>query len=171
MARTRRPERARPWDTAAMRRVEAEALVGARRDEVWQLYDAIEGTPRWVPFVDEIVYVSGPARVGCVYRERTRLPGIPAPDQGEIVRHRAARARGLDARAHRVVSGRPRRPGGSRRGEAGIRAAPGLTGATRPTRPRSRGRRRGADRDRRPPSSRGTRSPGASRRAGGTAAS
>ena len=65
-------------DTAAMRRVEAEALVGARREEVWQLYDDIPGTPRWVPFVEDILYVSGPARAGTVYRERTRLGGLPA---------------------------------------------------------------------------------------------
>ena len=71
-----------------MRRVEAEALVGARREEVWQLYDDIPGTPRWVPFVEEILYVSGPARVGCVYRERTRLAGLPATEQWEIVEHR-----------------------------------------------------------------------------------
>jgi hypothetical protein len=71
-----------------MRRVEAEALVGARRDEVWQLYDDIEGTPRWVPFVDRILYVSGPARVGTVYRERTRLAGLPSTEQWEIVEHR-----------------------------------------------------------------------------------
>jgi hypothetical protein len=71
-----------------MRRVEAEALVGARREEVWQLYDDIEGTPRWVPFVEEILYVSGPARVGCVYRERTRLAGLSATEQWEIVEYR-----------------------------------------------------------------------------------
>ena len=71
-----------------MRRVEAEALVGARRDEVWQLYDDIEGTPRWVPFVDEILYVSGPARIGTVYRERTRIAGLPSTGQWEIVEHR-----------------------------------------------------------------------------------
>src|SRR5262245_42301480 len=71
-----------------MRRVEAEALVGASRDEVWQLYDDIEGTPLWVPFVSEILFVSGPARVGTVYRERTRLAGIPTVEQWEIVEHR-----------------------------------------------------------------------------------
>jgi Polyketide cyclase / dehydrase and lipid transport len=71
-----------------MRRVEAEALVGARREEVWQLYDDIAGTPRWLPFVEEILYVSGPARVGCVYRERTRLAGVPATEQWEIAVHR-----------------------------------------------------------------------------------
>lgn len=69
---------------AGMRRVEAEALVGASRDEVWRLYDDIAGTPRWVPGVREIVYVSGPARMGTVYRERTRL----GTAQWEIVEYR-----------------------------------------------------------------------------------
>ena len=69
-----------------MRRVEAEALVGASRDEVWRLYDDIAGTPRWVPGVREIVYVSGPARMGTVYRERTRL----GTAQWEIVEYRRA---------------------------------------------------------------------------------
>jgi hypothetical protein len=71
-----------------MRRVEAEALVGASRDEVWQLYDDIRGTPRWLPFVSEILYVSGPTRVGTVYRERTRFGGLPTVEQWEIVEHR-----------------------------------------------------------------------------------
>ena len=73
---------------APVRRVEAQALVGATRDEVWQLYDDIAGTPRWVPFVDEVVYVSGPARVGTVYRERTRLGPVRQFGQWEIVEHR-----------------------------------------------------------------------------------
>jgi hypothetical protein len=67
-----------------MRRVEAEALVGASRDEVWRLYDDIAGTPRWVPGVREIVYVSGPSRLGTVYRKRTRV----ATAQWEIVDYR-----------------------------------------------------------------------------------
>ena len=73
---------------ALMRRVEAAALVGASRDEVWELYDDIAGTPRWVPFVREILYVSGPARVGTVYRERTRVMGVPGAAQWEITEHR-----------------------------------------------------------------------------------
>jgi polyketide cyclase/dehydrase/lipid transport protein len=64
--------------------MDAAALVGASRDEVWQLYDDIAGTPRWVPSVREILYVSGPARVGTVYRERNRL----STTQWEIVEHR-----------------------------------------------------------------------------------
>lgn len=71
-----------------MRRVDADALVGARREEVWQLYDDIAGTPRWLPFVVEILYLSGPARVGTIYRERTRLLGLPTTEQWEIVEHK-----------------------------------------------------------------------------------
>ncbi len=71
-----------------MRNVEAEALVGAPRDEVWRLYDDIAGLPRWVPFVREIVYVSGPSRVGTVYRERGRITGLPGAEQWEIVEYR-----------------------------------------------------------------------------------
>ncbi len=73
-----------------MRRVTADALVGASRDEVWDLYDDIAGTPRWVPMVREIQYVSGPSRVGTVYRERTRTFGLPSTAQWEIVEHRRA---------------------------------------------------------------------------------
>jgi hypothetical protein len=71
-----------------MRRVTADALVGASRDEIWDLYDDIAGMPRWVPFVREIQYVSGPARVGTVYRERTRIAGMPSTAQWEIVEYR-----------------------------------------------------------------------------------
>ena len=71
-----------------MRHVEAEALVGASRDEVWSLYDDIPGMPRWVPFMREIVYVSGPSRVGTVYRQRGNLGGLPTTQQWEIVEYR-----------------------------------------------------------------------------------
>jgi len=71
-----------------MRHVEAEALVGASRDEVWRLYDDITGLPRWVPFVREIVYASGPSHVGTVYRVRGRLTGLPGAEQWEIVEYR-----------------------------------------------------------------------------------
>jgi hypothetical protein len=86
-----------------MRRVVAEALVGASRDEVWRLFSDIAGTPRWVPFVREIVYVSGPSRVGTVYRERGRVAGLPGTEQWEIVEYRrpslqvhVARVRGAE---------------------------------------------------------------------------
>jgi len=71
-----------------MRRIEAEALVGASRDEVWELYDDIAGEPRWMPNVRAVLYTSGPARVGTVYRERTSVFGFPATAQWEVVEHR-----------------------------------------------------------------------------------
>ncbi len=71
-----------------MRRVEAEALVGASRGEVWALYDDIAGTPRWMPLIAEVVYLSGPARVGTVYRQRTRLAVLRDTGQWEIAEHR-----------------------------------------------------------------------------------
>jgi len=71
-----------------MRRVEAEALVGASREEVWDLYDDIAGWPRWLPMVRDVVYVSGPAAAGTVYRERTRIGGVGGVEQWEIVEHR-----------------------------------------------------------------------------------
>ena len=71
-----------------MRYVEAEALVGASRMEVWRLYDDIAGTPRWVPFVQAIDYVSGPSRVGTVYRVRSRITGVPSSEQWEVVEYR-----------------------------------------------------------------------------------
>jgi hypothetical protein len=74
-----------------MRTVEAEALVGASRDEVWELYDDIAGEPRWMAGVRAVLYVSGPARVGTVYRERTSIFGFPATAQWEVVEHRRPR--------------------------------------------------------------------------------
>jgi hypothetical protein len=71
-----------------MQRVTADGLVGASRDEVWELYDDIQGMPRWVPTVREIVYVSGPSRLGAVYRERTRTMGVPGAAQWEITEYR-----------------------------------------------------------------------------------
>ena len=70
-----------------MRRVEAEALVGASRDEVWQLLDDLGGMPRWLPGV-RAVSSSGPARVGTLYRERTMTLGVPRTRDWEIVEHR-----------------------------------------------------------------------------------
>jgi len=70
-----------------MRRVEAEALVGASRDEVWQLLDDLEGMPRWLPGV-RAVSASGPAHVGTLYQERTELLGVPRTSHWEIQQHR-----------------------------------------------------------------------------------
>jgi carbon monoxide dehydrogenase subunit G len=70
-----------------MRRVEAEALVGASRDEVWQLLDDLEGMPRWLPHV-RAVSASGPAHRGTLYRERIVQLGMPRTRDWEIVEYR-----------------------------------------------------------------------------------
>jgi len=70
-----------------MRRVEAEALVGASRDEVWLLLDDLEGMPRWLSGV-RAVSASGPAHVGTLYQVRTEVAGIPRTRDWEIEEHR-----------------------------------------------------------------------------------
>ncbi|HEY5629323.1 MAG TPA: SRPBCC family protein [Candidatus Limnocylindrales bacterium] len=70
-----------------MRRVAGEALVGASRDEVWQLLDDLEGTPRWLPGVRS-VSASGPTRVGTRYRTETMVLGMARSRAWEVVEHR-----------------------------------------------------------------------------------
>lgn len=70
-----------------MRRVEAEALVGASRDEVWDLIDDLAGMPRWLPGLRSVV-PSGPAHVGTLYREQTSTLGVSRTRDWEIVEHR-----------------------------------------------------------------------------------
>jgi carbon monoxide dehydrogenase subunit G len=70
-----------------MRRVAGEALVGASRDEVWQLLDDFESMPRWLPGV-RAVSASGPARVGARYRTRTSLLGMSRTRDWEVVEYR-----------------------------------------------------------------------------------
>lgn len=59
-----------------MHRVSASMRIDAPRQVVWDLYADVERSVEWVPFAEEILFVSGPAALGQVYRERTRLSGI-----------------------------------------------------------------------------------------------
>lgn len=59
-----------------MRHLRASIHIEAPPQAVWDLYADVEGSVGWVPFAEEILYVSGPAGLGQVYRERTRLGGI-----------------------------------------------------------------------------------------------
>jgi hypothetical protein len=59
-----------------MRRIRGSIRVNAPPQRVWDLYADVEGSVDWVPFAEEILSVSGPAGLGQVYRERTRLGGI-----------------------------------------------------------------------------------------------
>jgi carbon monoxide dehydrogenase subunit G len=70
-----------------MRRVAGEALVGAPRDEVWQLLDDLEGMPRWMPGVQG-VSASGPAHLGTLYTTRTLVLGVARGRDWEITEHR-----------------------------------------------------------------------------------
>src|SRR5918994_903158 len=49
------------------------AVVDESPEHVWELYADVPGTIGWVPFVEEVLYVRGPAGVGQTYRERTRF--------------------------------------------------------------------------------------------------
>src|SRR3954468_14062984 len=75
-----------------MRRVEATALIASPADRAFALYDDIPNTPDWVPFVSEILSVSpGRTGVGTVYREKTRLLGIPSVQEWRVIEHRPPR--------------------------------------------------------------------------------
>lgn len=75
-----------------MRRVKATALIASPADRVFALYDDIRGTPDWVPFVAEILFVSpGRTGVGTIYREKTKLAGIPSVGEWRIAEHRPPR--------------------------------------------------------------------------------
>jgi len=59
-----------------VRRVSATIDIDAPAQDVWDLYADVPGSPDWVPFCEQILYVSGPPGLGQVYRERTKLLGI-----------------------------------------------------------------------------------------------
>jgi uncharacterized protein YndB with AHSA1/START domain len=71
-----------------MRRIVAETLIGASKDEVWALLDDLAGMPRWLARVRSVTSISGPAHVGTVYRERTSFLGLPGARDWEITEHR-----------------------------------------------------------------------------------
>jgi uncharacterized protein YndB with AHSA1/START domain len=68
-----------------MRTVQASAIVSAPPARAWALYEDMDGTPRWVPFVEAVLEASGPVAVGMVYRERTRLLGVRAVNTWRVV--------------------------------------------------------------------------------------
>ena len=59
-----------------MHRIGASIRIDAPAQAAWDLYTDVERSVEWVPFAEEVLYVSGPAGLGQVYRERTRLGGI-----------------------------------------------------------------------------------------------
>src|SRR6185503_21175185 len=59
-----------------VRHLRASIRIDASPRRVWDLYADVGGSVDWVPFAEEILFVSGPAGLGQVYRERTRLGGM-----------------------------------------------------------------------------------------------
>jgi hypothetical protein len=59
-----------------MRHLRASIRIEASPAAVWDLYADVERSVEWVPFAEAIQFVSGPAGLGQVYRERTRLGGV-----------------------------------------------------------------------------------------------
>jgi hypothetical protein len=88
-----------------VRRVTAAIDIDAPAQAVWDLYADVPHTPDWVPFSEEILYVSGPPGVGQIYRERTKLLGIRDVAEWRIVEWEPPRRqvqlstdKGMDAR-------------------------------------------------------------------------
>jgi hypothetical protein len=74
-----------------MKRLVASTLVESSRERVWELYADVPGTVDWLPFVEQVLYVSGPAGLGQVYRERTRFMGVSDVSTWRIVEWDAPR--------------------------------------------------------------------------------
>jgi hypothetical protein len=68
-----------------LKRVEASAHIAVDPQVAWDLYADVPRSVQWVPFAEEILYVSGPPGLGQVYRERTRLGGISDVAEWRVV--------------------------------------------------------------------------------------
>jgi hypothetical protein len=68
-----------------MKRVEVEIEIAVSPEQVWALYADVPGSAEWVPFVEQVLYVSGPAGLGQVYRERTRLGRISSISEWRVI--------------------------------------------------------------------------------------
>jgi hypothetical protein len=93
-----------------MRRLGASIRIEATPQRVWDLYADVQGSVAWVPFAEEILSVSGPAGLGQVYRERTRLGGISDVAEWTIIEWDPPRrqvqqslGKGMDSRLAIVV--------------------------------------------------------------------
>lgn len=69
-----------------MRRIQAEGVIRAAPQRVWDLYADVHGSAAWVPFVEEVLWVDGDAGLGQRYRERTRLLGVTDEAEWRIVK-------------------------------------------------------------------------------------
>lgn len=60
-------------------------MIKAIAQQVWALYANVPGSVEWVPFVEEVLYVSAPAGLAQVYHERTLLGGISDVAEWKVI--------------------------------------------------------------------------------------
>ena len=117
-----------------MHRLQASIAIEAPPQAVWDLYANVEGSVEWVPFAEEILYVSGPAGLGQVYRERTRLGGISDVAEWEVIewdppRRQVQRSTGKGMDSRLVIEVAPHGAGAIARQEVILESrAPGPLG-------------------------------------------
>ena len=110
-----------------MRRVEASAWINADPQLVWDLYADVERSVEWVPFAEEILYVSGPAGLGQVYRERTRLAVVSDVAEWRVIEWQPPRRQvqlslGKKAESRLIIEIAPERGGTRVRQAAELRS-------------------------------------------------
>jgi hypothetical protein len=117
-----------------MHRVGAAVRIAAPQQAVWDLYADVEGSVAWVPFAEAILFVSGPAGLGQVYRERTRLGGISDIAEWKVIewdppRRQVQRSLGKGMESRLVIALEPDGAGTRARQEALLDSrAPGPIG-------------------------------------------
>ena len=117
-----------------MRHLRASIDIDAPPRAVWDLYADVEGSVDWVPFAEEILFVSGPAGLGQVYRERTRLGGISDVAEWRVIewdppRRQVQRSKGKGMDSRLVIEVEPSGSGSIARQEVILDSrAPGPLG-------------------------------------------
>jgi hypothetical protein len=117
-----------------MRHIAETIYIDASPQAVWDLYADVEGSVDWVPFAEEILFVSGPAGLGQVYRERTRLGGISDVAEWTVIewdppRRQVQRSTGKGMDSRLVIAVEPDGTGALARQEAILDSrAPGPLG-------------------------------------------
>jgi hypothetical protein len=72
-------------EVIAMIHVASSLLINATPSRVWDLYADVPRSAEWVPFVEEVLDVSGPPGLGQVYQERTRLAGVTDVSEWRVI--------------------------------------------------------------------------------------
>ena len=117
-----------------MHHLRASIRIDAPPQVVWDLYADVEGSVDWVPFAEEILSVSGPAGLGQVYRERTRLGGISDVAEWTVIewdppRRQVQRSTGKGMDSRLVIAVEPNGAGSTARQEVILDSrAPGPLG-------------------------------------------